>query len=91
MIQYNNPKTFVKYLYLQYDIKEILLEDVSGYDIELPPQIYFINTNDNMIAYWNLSSKEGVIRTERKGSQWSKRLRKFKKISKKELFKLLEI
>lgn len=91
MIEFNNAKDFITNVYHDFQIKEILLEDMAEYKDKYPNLIYFIDTNLRMVAHWNTEQRVGTIRTMQKHSNWSKSKRKFKKLNKKELFKLLKI
>ena len=86
-IKYEYIDLFIDDVFKQFDIKEILEEDVSSYiDCEVVPQIYFVNKDDLMVAHWNLYEAVGYIREYiSKGSHWSKSRRKFKKLKKQDL------
>lgn len=79
-IKYNSLNTFLGNLAKDFSITSVLIEDMTTYTDKLPQQIYFMS-GDDMVANWTPSSMTGTIRGIRKGSQWSTKNRKFKKLT----------
>lgn len=88
-ITYTNLNTFLGNLTTDFNITSVLIEDMAEYADDMPQQIYFMS-GDDMVAHWTPSSKVGVIRGIRKGSQWSTRYRKFKKLTLDQFIKTLK-
>jgi len=83
MIKHTNLQTFLNDI-SQFDLKQILREDMSTYkDSDLPQQHYFINTKDKLIAHW--VNSEGFILDV--PLRFEKRYRKFKTLSTKAFVK----
>lgn len=84
MIEFNDFQVLRRNACADFNVKEII-EELDTYEDDYDMQVYFIDEHDNMVAYWNPYTGVGVIRSNSVGSQWSKRYRKFKKLTKREL------
>lgn len=80
LIEFNDLQILTRNVLTDFEIKEIL-EEIDTYETPIPMCIYFIDTSDNMVAYWNPVTNSGAIRGVRQGSQWSKKHRQFTKLS----------
>jgi len=87
MYQHNQVSSFVSQVN-EFDIKEILKEDLTTYktEIDLPQQYYFVNFKDKLVAHW-VEDQGFVLSTP---LRFEKRYRKFKKLSIKGFIKEFE-